>query len=106
MNRTSVRGYLALAVIVGLGGCGGMRSGAEAAVRDALKDPESARFGAFYFNKETKRGCLTVNAKNSMGGYTGDQQAYVEQTEKGWEVHGIGEIDQDGCRKVHADAKR
>lgn len=84
--------------------CGSNRSDAEKAVRSALKDPESAKFGEFYFNENTKKGCLGVNAKNSMGGYTGEQQAFLVKTEKGWLVLGIDEISPAGCGNV-ADRK-
>ncbi|KZC74976.1 hypothetical protein [Sphingobium yanoikuyae] len=84
--------------------CDRNKSGAEDAVRQALKDPESGKFGAFYFNGKTKKGCLTVNAKNSMGGYTGDQQAYVQQSDEGWLTIGIADVSQDSCRRVFADA--
>jgi len=43
------------------------------AVSQDLKDPSSARYGEItVFNG---RACATVNAKNSFGGYTGNQQA-------------------------------
>jgi hypothetical protein len=71
-----------------------------------LKDPDSARFGEFYFNTDTKKGCLVVNAKNSMGGYTGDRVASVKRSDAGWEVI---DIDDDGdrrfCQEYHADKK-
>ena len=102
MNNTHLRVVLALACIAPLAGCSG-RSGAEAAVRDSLKDPDSAKFGDFYYNAKTKKGCLTVNARNSMGGYTGDQQAYVERKSKGWEVMGIADLTPASCKEVHAD---
>ena len=35
--------------------CNSTQRGAEAAVRENLKDPESARFGEFYFNEEQIR---------------------------------------------------
>lgn len=47
-----------------------------AGVRDKLKDPESARFGSMVAGKDSKgfiTVCGWVNAKNSFGGYTGDQ---------------------------------
>jgi len=66
--------FAACAICLALPGCDSNKKGAEAAVLEDLRDPDSARFGEFYFNDETKKGCLTVNAKNSMGGYTGDQQ--------------------------------
>lgn len=96
---------LALLFALALTACDRDRHGAEEITREALKDPESARFGDFYFNPQTKKGCLTVNAKNSMGGYTGDQQSYVEKTDKGWENVGIADIPVDSCRRVHADRK-
>jgi hypothetical protein len=43
----------------------------EAGVRRNLKDPESARFERVTFNPATGAGCGYVNARNSMGGYSG-----------------------------------
>lgn len=47
------------------------------AVRKRLKDPESARFGVMAAaRKDGKEGvdvCGMVNARNSYGGYTGEQ---------------------------------
>lgn len=86
-----------------LAACDRNRSGAEDAVRDILKDPDSAKFGEFYYNSSTKKGCLTVNAKNSMGGYTGDQIAYIELTKDGWDASYISEVPQSLCREIHAD---
>ncbi|TWF53266.1 hypothetical protein [Neorhizobium alkalisoli] len=45
-------------------------------VRKSLKDPESARFGGFAAAAESPNAitvCGVVNAKNSYGGYTGNQ---------------------------------
>lgn len=103
LTNTTWRVATALALTLCLSACDTMKSGAEAAVRDTLNDPDSARFGELYFNEDTQRGCLGVNAKNAMGGYVGEQQAYVEKTESGWEVHGIGDIPLDSCRNVFAD---
>ena len=91
------------AVCLALPGCDSTRSGAEAAVLENLKDPDSAQFGEFYYNPDTGRGCLSVNAKNSLGGYTGDQQAYVRNTADGWENVDIVDKSQDFCRQVFAD---
>lgn len=102
MLKTTLRAALALAAITSLAACSNKRA-AEAVVREALKDPDSAKFGEFYYNADTKKGCLAVNARNAMGGYTGDQQAYVERTDKGWEVLGIGDVPLATCREVHAD---
>jgi hypothetical protein len=92
----------ALVLTASLAGCSD-RSGAEKAVREIMKDPGSAKFGEFYFNKKNKKGCMTVNGKNSMGGYTGNQQAYVQQTKNGWEALGIRDADPQTCREVFAD---
>ena len=94
-----------LAVLCLLAACDRNRSGAEASVRSLLKDPDSAKFGEFYFNRDTQRGCLAVNAKNSLGGYTGEKQAYLQKTEKGWDAYGIAGIPLESCRQVFADVK-
>ena len=78
---------LALVIGVGLSGCAGtgnkvaesvelsptQRAAIEAAIRVRLKDPESARFGEFKAGRapEGITVCGQVNAKNSLGGYTG-----------------------------------
>ncbi|MGX1096511.1 hypothetical protein [Amorphus sp. MBR-141] len=52
------------------------RASVEAGVRDALKDPESARFGEMYAGRSPSdlvTVCGYVNAKNSFGGYTGEK---------------------------------
>jgi hypothetical protein len=45
-------------------------------VRDALKDPESARFKSDFIGKEGAV-CGLVNAKNSYGGYGGFERYIV-----------------------------
>jgi len=73
-----------------LSACGGAESDAKKAVLEALKDPDSAKFGEFTQVDEA-HACLTVNARNSMGGYTGDQQALLTKDENGWKVDFITE---------------
>lgn len=99
--------YLAIILIAPLllTACDRNRSEAEEAVRTRLKDPESARFGDFYYNAQTGRGCLTVNAKNSMGGYIGDQQALMERVQGNMEVLLLEEVTPQDCRKAHGDRK-
>lgn len=65
--------------------CGGDESAAKQAVLGRLKDPDSAKFSKFSLVGE-KGACLTVNAKNSMGGYTGNAQAFLIKKEKVWYV--------------------
>lgn len=94
----------AVAALCLLSACSLNRNGAENAVRDVLKDPDSAEFGEFYYNSSTQKGCLIVNAKNSLGGYTGDQMAFVIKTEEGWVVERIFETSMEGCQRVLADS--
>jgi len=58
------------------------------AVTRALKDPNSAIFGDIFYGEwvtsekdgisiKRRMCCVTVNAKNSFGGYTGDRQVLV-----------------------------
>lgn len=74
---------------------------AKKAVLSNLKDPDSAKFGKFSL-AGTKGACLTVNAKNSMGGYTGDQQAYLlREGEKDWLVVTIDKtLNHEKCIEV------
>lgn len=94
---------LALIVPLVLVGCSG-RSGAEDAVRAALKDPDSAKFGDFYYNKKTGKACLSTNAKNAMGGYTGESQVHLSKTDGEWVYESDAEETHDYCRSKYADA--
>ncbi len=86
-----------------LAGCQGSKRSAEAFVRANLKDPDSAKFGDYYYNRATKRACLTVNARNSMGGYTGDEQVRLMIGDGGWVWVDQQEEAPDGCRVGYAD---
>lgn len=82
MNK--IKPYILIALIPMLfSACGGAESDARKAVLENLKDPDSAKFGKFT-NINDKAACLTVNARNSMGGYTGDQQASLIKDEGKW----------------------
>lgn len=54
-----------------------------AAVRKALKDPESARFGEITVGSN-HHACVSVNAKNSFGGYEGERQAVAMKVNGRW----------------------
>lgn len=82
-----------------LSACGGIESEAKKAVLDGLKDPDSAKFGKFLQVDET-HACLTVNAKNSMGGYTGDQQAFLKKVDGKWEFLLSEEVSQKRCAEM------
>ncbi|MCX7140800.1 MAG: hypothetical protein NT123_06820 [Proteobacteria bacterium] len=69
---------------------------AKIAVLAALKDPDSAKFGRFKAYGE--QACFTVNARNSFGGYTGDQQAFLARTGGKWGVFAIkGDLSHETC---------
>lgn len=88
-----------LSIIVLLASCGGAESDAKKAVLDGLKDPGSAKFGKYLQVDET-HACLTVNAKNSMGGYTGDQQAFLKKVDGKWEFLLSEEVSQKRCAEM------
>lgn len=83
----------------------------EKSVREALKDPESARFKWLPLaDKSTERGatksivyCGLVNSRNSFGGYTGDVPfavflVWTERSELISGLVGIGLADRDSPR--------
>jgi hypothetical protein len=75
--------YLPLLALLALAGCDissnepppdlGIAA-AEQAVKRILIDPESAQFSGISRNSETGAYCGYVNAKNRLGGYTGDKR--------------------------------
>lgn len=72
-------------------------SDAKNAVLKILKDPDSAKFGRF--EQITNTGaCLAVNAKNSYGGYTGEQQAFlIKKDAFNWVVIELSEVSYEMC---------
>ncbi len=85
-----MRFWAATALALVLAGCGKSEEqrsieAAEAAVRESLKDPDSAKFGlaeAFgLFDGHVV--CGAVNAKNGFGGYTGERTYMVMLGPKG-----------------------
>jgi len=69
------------------------------AVLRSLKDPDSAKFGTIR-DLHDKKACITVNARNAYGGYTGDQQAILIKTGNKWDVLGIHDISSNDCFDV------
>lgn len=108
MNYTRIARPSSLVLLLGaaaiLTACQSDRAAAEKAVKEVLKDPDSARFGDFYFNEQTGEGCLGVNAKNSMGGYTGEQQAVLYKEDGEWRTGVTMEISHADCKSM-ADMK-
>ena len=73
---------------------------AEEAVIRTMKDPDSAIFGEMtYVDKD--HACLTVNGKNTFGGYTGDQQAYLKRINGSWVSQFIHEGPKSICLEVN-----
>lgn len=95
MNKTKPCALIAIIPML-LAACGGAESDARKAVLENLKDPDSAKFGKFT-NINDKAACLTVNARNSMGGYTGDQQASLIKQEGKWIAISIYNQSHDMC---------
>lgn len=85
-----------LSVLGLLTACVGAESDAKKAVLAVLKDPDSAKFGKFT-NIKDQAACLTVNARNSMGGYTGDQQALLVKLDGQWTAIDVKDVTHDRC---------
>lgn len=68
------------------------------AVLAGLKDPDSAKFGQITVIDDGKGACVTVNAKNALGGYNGYQQAFLVNMEVvGWLLNSIMDIGHAQC---------
>lgn len=66
------------------------------AVRETLKDPDSAKFGEKFVIEN--RACISVNAKNSYGGYTGATNAHLKKlSNDNWYVD---TLDGKGCSEL------
>lgn len=93
-----MKNTLVLIVVIAslLNACGGIESDAKKAVINRLKDPDSAKFGKLTQIDENNA-CLSVNARNSMGGYTGYQQASLKKESGQWIVVDIEDISHGLC---------
>jgi translation initiation factor 2 gamma subunit (eIF-2gamma) len=76
---------------------GGDEAQAKKVVLANLKDSDSAKFGAFTRLNENNV-CIVVNAKNSLGGYAGNEIAFVRKVDDNWELIGISSV-LDPCAK-------
>ncbi len=76
-----------LSAVLGLlaSGCGS-ESEIKDAIRQSLKDPDSAKFQELVTNKAGDRACASFNAKNSMGGYGDWQIAELRKINSKWTV--------------------
>ncbi|MFZ6677259.1 hypothetical protein [Undibacterium sp. Tian12W] len=86
---------LLIALLLCLGACDSTTfdNAMRRAVREKLKDPDSAKWGESYVYKN--RACLEVNSKNSFGGYAGKQVAWLRTFDSGasWYVNKIEEAE-------------
>lgn len=84
-----------------LSACSSNESDARKAVLEHLTDPDSAKFGQFTLIND-HGACLAVNAKNKMGGYTGEQQAILMRGDKErgnseWRVTDFTKLSHEHC---------
>lgn len=87
--------FIAIIVIFALAACGDNEK-LKNAVRDDLKDPDSAKFYDYeIFNGN--RACYVINAKNSMGGYTGKKTAILFKNDGNWQVINFLDFDLATC---------
>lgn len=97
---------VSIAALLLLSGCSDT-SAVKNAVKENLVDPSSAEFGEITIVNGTfgKLACATVNARNSFGGYTGDQQITLKHMdEAGWMW--VGESpsgSHEGCIRIITD---
>lgn len=64
----------------------GCDNGIEKALRADMKDPESAQFKDQVEYK--KWACISVNSKNSYGGYTGFKRYLLKKSSSGYSIEG------------------
>ncbi|WCP12750.1 hypothetical protein sphantq_01153 [Sphingobium sp. AntQ-1] len=68
-----MRNYRIIVMVVAtltLAACDRNRSAAEDTVRESLKDPDSAKFGDFYYNEKTQK-CGSACKKDPVSGVIG-----------------------------------
>lgn len=67
-------------------------------VKDHLIDPDSAKFGEILISQNGEYACALVNAKNRMGGYTGESGVQLTRRSGAKEWRYAGEV-AFGCDK-------
>lgn len=79
----------------------------EVAIKEKLKDPDSAKFSGWMVgltnDTGAQWGCVTVNAKNSFGGYTGNQTAWIYRGSDSspWKVMDLSSHPVDYCYRFY-----
>lgn len=84
-----------LPIVIIISGCDNavFDSPIEKAVRMQLKDPDSAKFGKEVIVKS--RACISFNAKNSYGGYSGVTIAHLKRIYTG--IWYVDDMDGESC---------
>lgn len=86
-------------------GCGPERE-IKKAVEESLIDPESVRYGdiiVYTDDEGEEQACAMVNARNRMGGYTGEQMVNLYKSDEGdWVSLGQGMEGMDCASYVEA----
>jgi hypothetical protein len=93
-----MRKFLLVGIFCTVAAC--TNSAVKDAVLEDLIDPESARFGEISYSKDGNHACVEVNAKNRMGGYTGDQQMFVDRADGEWTAGYSLDISHDQCVRM------
>jgi hypothetical protein len=74
-----------LGVALALSACS-QRGDVETAIKDLLRDPDSAKFRAVVVNKPGNRACAVFNARNAFGGYGEWTVFELRKRDTGWQV--------------------
>lgn len=77
--------WLVTLAVLFLSGCS-EQSSVEKAIKHHLKDPSSAEFRDFVVSDGNQYACINWNAKNSFGGYTGWEVAFLKKVDGVWTV--------------------
>lgn len=89
--------FVLLPLVLMLAACG-EESNVKKAVRATLIDPDSGIYGEFnLIGKDAA--CITVNAKNTFGGYTGDKELFLKKVNGTWIVGSTKEVSHLTCIK-------
>lgn len=104
MRKLVAIGFASLTLMA----CNSAERSAKREILDRLKDPDSARFGEFTESEDGTKACFGVNAKNTYGGYTGEQQVVLIKDSKTKEWDWVTEFEtfsHEECVK-YLNAKR
>jgi hypothetical protein len=106
-NKLIVKSFSFILFALLMAGCG-QDADLQVSIKKSLKDPDSAKFGKVLYFEDSA--CYEVNAKNSMGGYTGTKISILKKIENKWHVVTFQETTLEGCvdvlKKIKEDKVR